>query len=223
MEQYLPVIRSSQIFNGLGDDEILSVLRCTNSYIRNYSKGDFITDSNYRISEISIILSGHVCLITEDYEGNRNIISKLSPGQLFGETFACLGIKPVTISAVADDKCRILFLNIKRLTTVCENAHAFHNQIIQNLLYILSAKNLALTDRIKHTSKRTIRYKLLSYLSDQYHLADSEYFEIPFSRQQLADYLSLDRSALSAELCKMRDEGILEFNRNKFHFLKSST
>lgn len=221
MEQYLPVIRQSQIFHGLSDSEILSVLHCTNSYVRNYGKNDFITDSNYRVSEISIVLQGHVCLITEDYAGNRNIISRLSPGQLFGEAFACLGIKPVTVSAVADDKCSILFLNIKRLTTVCENAHSFHNQIIQNLLYILSSKNLDLTDRIKHTSKRTIRYKLLSYLSDQYHLSDSEYFEIPFSRQQLADYLSVDRSALSAELCKMRNEGILEFNRNKFHFLRS--
>jgi CRP-like cAMP-binding protein len=219
MEKYLPVLRSSKLFDGIADKEILTMLSCMNSYVRSYGKYEYIYKASERIYESSIVLEGKVCLISEDYMGNRNILSEITPGEMFGEVFACMDMKPMTVNAVSEEPSRVLFLSIRRMSNICGNAHGYHNRLIQNLLYILADKNLKLTERMKHTSKRTIRQKVLSYLSDRYHVTGSAYFDIPFNRQQLDDYLSVDRSALSAELCKMRDEGVLEFSRNRFHLL----
>lgn len=137
-------------------------------------------------------------------------------GELFGEVYACLGDDEILYNAVAVKQSIVIFLDISRVLTMCPSACRFHGQIIQNLLSVLASKNKILTQKLEHMSQRTTREKLLSYLSEQSLRAGSPSFEIPFNRQQLADFLSVDRSAMSNELCKMRDEGILLFDKNRF-------
>ena len=148
--------------------------------------------------------------------GNRNIISKVLPAQIFAESFACTPGSHLYVSIVAEEPCKILLLNLKRVLHTCSSSCVFHHIIIRNLLSEIAKKNIQLNEKLIHMAQRTTREKLLSYLSAERNRHNSTVFDIPYNRQQLADYLSVDRSAMSNELCKMRDEGLIEFNKNHF-------
>ena len=165
---------------------------------------------------MGILLSGSVSIENDDVWGNKSILDKIGPGQVFAETYACVPDEPLMISIVATEPTEILFLDMSRVLNICSNACGFHNQLIRNLLSVSLQKNLSLSRRIFHTSSKSIRGRLLSYLSFQATQQGSYDFQIPFSRQQLADYLSVDRSALSNELGKMQKEGLLRVERNHF-------
>ena len=165
---------------------------------------------------MALLLEGCIHIQKEDYWGNLSILSEISEGQIFGEVYACLGSDEILNNAVAVKPGKVLFLDVKRILTMCLSACQFHGRLIRNLLAVLAQKNKMLTRKLEHMSRRTTREKLLSYLSEQSQRAGSPVFDIPFNRQQLADFLSVDRSAMSAELCRMRDEGILSFDRNHF-------
>ena len=158
---------------------------------------------------MGLVLSGAVRMVREDFYGNRSIVAHIGPAELFGETYACAGIEALPISVVADEDSQVLLMDCRRITTSCCNACAFHNRIIFNLLKLVAVKNLVFDQKIQVTSKRTTREKLMAYLLDQAKLRGSNSFTIPFDRQALADYLAVERSAMSAELSKMQKEGIL--------------
>jgi len=166
------------------------------------------------------VLSGRVQIIEEDFWGNRNIIADNWPGDIFGESYAFLPGELLRVSAVAAENSSVMMIDARHMLEICSSACHFHTRLIQNILAETAKKNLALTRKLSHMSKRSTREKLLSYLSGQSLAAGSDQFEIPFNRQQLADYLCVDRSAMSNELCKMRDEGLLTFEKSSFH-LKS--
>lgn len=216
MEQYISILKQAKLFHGMTEQEITQILSCLSAITRTYKRGDNIFHRCDYVTTVAMLLSGTVHIQKEDYWGNRSILSEINAGEIFGEVYACLKTEPIENNAVAAKPCTVLFLDINRILTTCPSACPFHCRLIQNLLSAIAQKNQTLTRKLSHMSQRTIREKLLSYLSEQSIKAGSSVFVIPFNRQQLADYLSVDRSALSAQLCKMREEGILRFDRNHF-------
>ena len=219
MEKYLKVVEQSKLFKGIGEQEAVSMLSCLGAYQRSYQKGDCVFRKGERITAVALLLDGAVHIRKEDYWGNLSILNEISAGEGFGETYACLEVGEMLNNAVAVKNSQVLFLDVKRVLTTCSSACQFHGKLIQNLLSVLALKNKMLTQKLEHMSQRTTREKLLSYLSEQSLREGRPSFDIPFNRQQLADFLSVDRSAMSNELCRMRDEGILEFERNHFVLL----
>ncbi len=216
MENFQNVLQICPLFRGISPEELDAMLRCLGAVTRTYQKEEYVFTAGTEAHSVGVILKGNVQAVKEDYAGNREILARLSSGELFGETFACTGIAELPVSILSTDKSEILFIDYKRILTSCSSACAFHSRLIENMVRIIAEENLRLTQKIEHTMKRTIREKLLSYLSSQAAHAKSRTFVIPFNRQQLADYLSVDRSALSAELGRMREDGLLEFERSRF-------
>lgn len=165
-----------------------------------------------------LVLSGSILIIQEDIWGNRNIISKAGVGQTFAAAYACAPGSVLNVSVVAETAVTVLYLNIKRVLHVCSSACTHHSHIIRNLLGELAEKNLRFSEKLTHMGQRTTRAKLMSYFSAEAQRLGKYEFDIPFSRQQLADYLAVERSGLSLELGKMRDEGLLDFHKNHFDF-----
>lgn len=219
MKKYLNVLKSVKLFNGIEESNLLPLLNCLLGKLKHYEKNQTIFMSGESISCFGIILSGQVQIVQEDYYGNRSILAKIGVGNLFGESFACAETKTLPVSVIATIESELLFIDCSKLATSCANSCAFHSRLIQNMLNITAMKNISLTQKIEFISKRTTREKLIAYLSAEAHKARSNCFSIPFNRQELADYLSVERSAMSAELGKLRNEGILKFKKNEFELL----
>lgn len=215
-EEALPVLRGSAIFAGISDGEIAAMLGCLGAGVREYGKGEFVLRSGDRAESMGLLLSGSVLVAQEDFWGNRNIMAGIRPGQLFAEAFACSPGAALSVSAEAEERCAVLWLGVGRVLTTCPSACPHHARLIRNLLSDLAEKNLRLQEKLTHMGQRTTREKLLSYLSAEARKQGSAEFDIPFSRQQLADYLSVERSAMSAELGRLRDDGVLTFRRSHF-------
>ena len=216
MKKYLSLLENTKLFQGIAKAELKDMLSCLSASKRTYQKGECVFSRGERITSVAMLLEGCIRIQKEDYWGNLSILSEISEGEIFGEVYACLGTDEILNDAVAVKESTVLFLDIDRVLTVCPSACRFHGRLIRNMLSAMALKNKMLTQKLEHMSRRTTREKLLSYLSEQSLKAGSSSFDIPFNRQQLADFLSVDRSAMSNELCKMRDEGILLFDRNHF-------
>lgn len=221
MKNYLNIIKKSSLFYGIREEEIESLLKCLSATTKKYTKNQFVFSLGENIDSVGIVLSGSVHIVKEDFWGNSSILSKVVPGQVFGETFASMQTKELGVNVVAQEETEVLLLNVRGIITICSANCEFHTRLVRNMLFVLAEKNYLLTRKMEHMTQRTTREKLLSYLSDESQKNVSSVFEIPFNRQQLADYLSVERSAMSNELSKLRDEGILEFNKNHFELLIS--
>ena len=207
------------LFRGTNEDEAKEILACLGAFEKSYSKGAIILKAGDFTDNMGLVLAGSVNMEIDDLWGNKTILGHAQVGQLFAETYACIPGEPLMVSVVAAEKCSVLFLNAAHLLTTCQSACAHHNKLIRNLLQISAGKNLALSRRSLHTSFKSIRARLLSYLSEQAKQNGSYQFSIPFNRQQLADYLSVDRSALTRELAKMKDDGLIDYDKNCFRIL----
>lgn len=216
MIQFAPLPPGIPLFSGLSGEEISSVLTCLSPRKKEYGKDDCILSEEDVPTEIGVVLFGSVIIQRVDFWGNRDILAKLGAAELFGESFSCAGAARLPVSVTATEACGILFLDCRRILTPCGNACSFHAALIRNLLGILANKNIRLTQKIGHISKRSTREKLMSYLSEEAGKQRRNPFTIPFNRQELADYLSVDRSAMSTELGKLRDEGLIRFHKNEF-------
>lgn len=214
------VLIGTELFAGISPADLDGMLACLGARAVEYERGRPVLRSGERVTAFGVVLSGQVQIFQEDYFGNRSIFANAGPGQLFAESFACAEASalPVSVTALADS--RLLFIDCGRLSAPCSRACGFHSRLVHNLLNILARKNIALTQKIEITSRRTTREKLLAYLSAQARQAGSGRFFIPFDRQELADYLSVDRSAMSAELGRLRDGGLLRFRKNRFELLR---
>ncbi len=213
-------LAQTPLFRGSTPEEVASMLACLGAVQRAYQKGAVIYCAGDTVQSMGLILSGSVHIESGDVWGNRSILDQAGPGQVFAETYACLPDEPLMVSVTAAADTQVLFLQTSRVLQTCTSACAHHARLIRNLLAISAQKNLILSRRIFHTSPKTIRGRLLSYLSFQSLRQGSRSFTIPFNRQQLADYLSVDRSALSNELGNMQREGLIAFHKNSFE-LKS--
>lgn len=216
MENLSRILKNTGLFAGIDEKDIDRLLFCLSAREAEYKKDVYILSAGEKPTEVGIVLSGSVNIINEDYWGNRTIIAKATAGELFAEAFSCANAKKIPVSVVSAEKTSVLFIDYKKIITTCTSACVFHTSLIRNMLQIIANKNIHLMKKMEHTARRTTREKLLSYLSEQAIAAESSSFDIPFNRQELADYLCVDRSAMSNELSKLRDEGILEFKKNHF-------
>ena len=216
------LIKHAALFDGIDEGEIASMMNCLSAATAKYKKEQIIYRVGDATTMVGVVLSGRAYVVKKDFWGNRSILSEISAGQLFGETYALMPSAPLEVSVAAAEACEVLFLDVRRILTTCSSACEFHARLIRNLLTVTAQKNLLLTRKLEHMAQRTTREKLLSYLSAESQRQKASSFEIPFNRQQLADYLSVDRSAMSNELCKLRDEGILVFEKNRFQLLQPS-
>ena len=221
MNDFIPLLNATRLFSGIEDDEITAMLSCLDAKKERFPKDAFLLRAGETTDSIGLLLSGSVLMIHEDIWGNRNLLSKVEPGETFAAAYACASNAILNVSAVAETPVFVLTLNVKRVLTVCSSACEHHSRIIRNLLGELAEKNLRFGEKLTHMGQRTTRDKVLSYLSAEAQRLGSCEFDIPFSRQQLADYLAVDRSGLSYELGKLRDEGLLEFRLR--HFLLNSS
>lgn len=216
MKKYLSIIQKSSLFSGVSEKELEAMLTCLSPVMTEYAKNQFVLRFGDSVTSMGLVLSGNVHIVREDFWGNRNILSQAAPGQMFAESYVCTQGATLGVSVIAAEAATILSLELRRILTSCTSACEFHTRLIRNLLSVLAEKNLMLNDKLTHMAQRTTREKLLSYLSTEALRQGSSSFDIPFNRQQMADYLSVDRSAMSNELCKMRDEGLLSFSKNRF-------
>ena len=219
MKDFFDILRECPLFDRIGDESLKEMLGCLNAKERSYKKGDAVFAEGDKAKYLGIVLEGSVQLVRVDYYGNRSILANIEPPQLFGEAFACAGMKSLPVDAVAAADTKILLLDAQRIARPCGNACPCHGQTILNLLHIVAKKNLVLHQKIEITSKRSTREKLMTYLLLQAKNAKSHTFTVPYDRQELADYLEVDRSGLSAEISKLRNEKVLECRRSTFTLL----
>jgi CRP-like cAMP-binding protein len=220
MKKYIETLKTVSLFKDIKEPDLQPLLVCLSPKLAQYEKNDIVFMSGDSINSFGVVLSGQVQIVLEDYYGNRSILAQIGKGNLFGESFAFAENESLPVFVIAAAESKLLFLDCRRLASPCANSCAYHRQLIQNMLKILALKNISLTQKIELVSKKTIREKLLAYLSAEAQKAGKSSFSIPFDRQGLADYLSVDRSAMSAVLSKLRNEGIINFNKNKFELLK---
>lgn len=204
------------LFSGIAPQEAVSLLHCLSARQRQYAKDTFLFRAEEPARSVGVLLSGSVHIIQEDYWGNRTILAHAGPGELFGEAFSCAQVSHLPVSVVAAENAVVLLLNCRKLLTVCPSACTFHTRVLTNLLQILAQKNILLTQKIGYLSKRTTREKVTAFLSAQALQCKSSRVTIPFNRQELADYLCVERSALSRELSAMKKDGLLDYRRNQF-------
>ena len=216
MKDFLPVIRASRLFSGVSERELEAMLACLRPETRDYPKDAFVLRAGDTAEAVGLVLSGTILMLQEDVWGNRNILSKAGPGQIFAAAYACAPGSVLNVSVLAETPVTVLFLNVGRVLTLCPAACAHHSRIIRNLLGELAGKNLRLGEKLTHMGQRTTRAKIMSYLSAEAQRLGTYELDIPFSRQQLADYLGVERSGLSLELGKMKQDGLLEFHKNHF-------
>lgn len=213
------LLTKTMLFHGISPQEIEEMLLCLNAEQKNFKKGDIIYYAGDIISSLGLVLSGKVSIENNDAWGNRSILDSIRPGQVFAETYACVPKEPLMVNVVALEPSVVLFLDTKHILQVCSQHCTHHSKLIGNLLSISAQKNLILSRRIFHTAPKSIRGRLLSYLSFQATQSGSCDFTIPFNRQQLANYLNVDRSALSNELSKMQKDGLLRVQKNHFSLM----
>ena len=216
MKNYFSVLSASPLFSGISEAEVTAMLACLRAETKAFPKDAFLLCAGDTAGAIGLVLSGSVLIVQEDIWGNRNILSKAAPGQTFAAAFACAPGAALNASVVAEQPVTVLFLDVQRILNVCPSACAHHSRIIRNLLRELAEKNLRFSEKLTHMGQRTTRAKLLSYLSAEAQRLGAYEFDIPFSRQQLADYLGVERSGLSLELGKLQREGLLDFHKSHF-------
>ena len=207
------------MFSGVGEQEIQSMLGCLDARLGEFDKGEYVVRQGEHLCDILVLVEGSLHIQKDDYWGNRSILGQIAVGEMFGEAYVAPESGAVLNDVVAVEKSKVIFFDVKRILTTCPSACRFHQTIVQNVFFAISDKNRKLVQKLSHMSKRTTREKLISYLSEESKKQNSSYFTIPFNRQQLADFLSVDRSAMSNELCKMRDEHLIEFDKNNFRML----
>lgn len=208
------------LFTAIDTNEWMDMEACGCMRRRHFAKNNLIFHSGDIIHEIGIVISGSVNIENVDLWGNKSLLSNVTAGKLFGESYVLCNV-PVMVNAVAAENSEILFLNANILTDTAYTKRTWHAKLMQNMLQISLRKNLNLVNRSFCITPKTIRERLLIYLSAEAAKAESTTFQISFNRQELADYLNLDRSALSKELGKMRDAGILKFHKNRFTLIRN--
>lgn len=214
-------LRKCPLFKGIESEQLEPLFQCLAAKQSIYKKDAFIFREAEPAIYVGIVVSGGANVIQEDFWGNRTILTHVEPGGLFGEAFSCAGTEYLPVSVIAAEKSEIMLIDYRKISSVCSAACNFHSRMIANMLWILANKNILLTRKMEHISKRTTRDKLLSFLSAQAVRAQSSEIVIPFNRQELADFLCVERSALSRELSGMKRDGLLEYDKNRFVLSKS--
>ena len=213
----LKILENSRLFAGIRVDEIQPMLSCLQAVERKYPRGAYIFHTGEEVRALALLVRGTAHIQKEDFWGNRSLLASLAAGDIFAEAYAMPGSGAMRSDVMAVESCTVLLMDVERVLSRCTNSCAFHARLTENLFVLLAEKNRILARKADYLAQRTTRQRLLVYLSEQAQRAGSAEFTIPFNRQQLADFLSVERSAMSAELSRMQAEGLLETERSWFH------
>ena len=222
MKLNIDLLHKCPLFAKIEKQEIEILLSCLGSKKIIFEKNDFIFNAGDILTKVGIVLSGSVHILQEDFWGRRNIFTRISPGYLLGAAFSCLEEVSPPVSAMSAENSEILFIDYAKIIKSCSSACSFHSILIKNIITILAQNNVKFIEKMEHLTKPNTREKLLSYLSRQAQRNKNSSFKIIFNRQELADYLSIDRSAMSKELSKMRRDGLIDFQKNSFTLITKS-
>lgn len=220
-KEYIPELQSMYLFNGIADNEMELMLNCLGAYIREYQKDQCVILCEDNVDFVGIILSGKVDMIRDDLWGNRTLLVSMGKGDVFGENFSFGALRNATVSFWTSTNSKILYLSFNRIVQPCSKACEFHHRLIENMVMLIAKKNVALIDKVDILSKKTLREKISTYLLQEAGKQNNPYFDITLGRVQLAEYLCANRSALTRELNAMRNEGLIDYDKNSFHILKS--
>ena len=220
MKKYLEILKKCPLFFGIEGSDLIKMLGCLGAKTEHFDKKYTIFADGSPAKYIGIVLSGSAQIIQVDYYGNRSILGEIETSQVFAEAFACAAVRSLPVSVIANEPCEVMLIDCNHILHICQNNCGFHQQLIYNLMKDLAIKTIMFHQRMEVTSKRSTREKLMSYLVLQAKKAQSNSFDIPFDRQELADYLEVDRSGLSAEISKMKKEGISNCTKNRFELLE---
>ncbi len=212
----LEFLKNTMIFRGMNDDELADSLNFFQANEQTFKKGSIILHAGDVTDKMGLVMEGSVTIECDDVWGNRTLLSNVERGQFFAETYALLPDEPMLVNVIANEDCRILFLRIGSLKRLQNNMESWMIGFVSNLLIVSTQKNLMLSSRSFHTAPKTIRGRVMSYLNSVSMQKHSREFNIPFDRQQLADYLNLERTALSKELSKMKADGLIDYYKNSF-------
>lgn len=210
MKDFFEILSRCLLFKGMERSDLNSMLTCLDGKTIKISKGSPVFLEGTPARFVGIVLSGTVQVMREDYYGNRSIMTILQPGELFAEAFSFAGLETMPVSAIAIKDSEVLLLDCRRVLTTCSNSCHFHNLLLKNLLQGMAQKNLALSQKIRYMSQKSTKEKLMAYLFDQAKQHKSTEFVIPYDRQALADYLGVERSAMSAEIGKLKSSGQID-------------
>ncbi len=210
--------QNALLFSGIPENDIASMLKCLEAAEYSYEKGMTILQRGEPFEKIGVVLSGTLLITREDELGNLFVLTQVNCGQIFGMSFAGGFNTDIGVKAAGSD-CKVLLIKAQRIFSPCHKNCQCHKRLISNLFTCMAKKNVELTRKVYHISQRTLRRKIISYLTEQMELCGSATFEIPLDRQQMADYLACDRSALSAELARMKSAGIIDYRKNRFTVL----
>ena len=219
MDKYFQTLKKCPLFAEIENSSLQTLLNCLMATRRSFAKNEFVFSTGSSVQSVGIVLSGSVNVLKEDYWGNRVILTHVDSGNLFGEAFSCAEVDSLPVSVMTTEASEILLIDYKRIITTCSSACPFHIALVKNMLKLLAQKNVMLTQKMEIISHRTTRERLLAYLSSQAIKSGNNRFVIPFDRQQLADFLSVERSAMSAELSRMQVDGLIITNKSEFELL----
>ena len=219
MEEYFEILSQCPLFTGITQPEIREMLHCLDGKMTGIPKGNPVFLEGDPAWFVGVVLSGAVQVVRDDYYGNRSVLTVISPGGLFAEAFACAGLEALPVSAIALQPSTVLFLHCGKILTGCSHGCPFHSRLAHNLLRGIAQKNLMLTRKIRCMSRKTTREKLMTFLLDQAKQQGSPEFTIPYDRQALADYLGVERSAMSAEISKLKRDGLIDCSGSRFRVL----
>ena len=218
MEEYYYILQKNPLFKEADNSDIRSMLDCLDAKMVSIKKGEYVVIEGEAMKSIGIVLSGGLQVVKDDSEGIRTILAGIGPSDIFGEAVCCAGMEQSPVSVVANEVSDVLLLDFKRILNVCSNTCTFHLKLIENMLYVLAQKNLFLQNRMDITSKKRVREKILMYL-DSLGAAVGKIVDVPLNREQMAEYLCVERSALSHELMRMKKDGIIDYHKNSFKLL----
>jgi len=215
MKKYLPVLKSVSLFGDVDADELASMLDCMGAKIKSAEKGSMLLLAGDKPKYVGIVLTGLLHIIHEDYDGNRSLLAVLTPGELFAEALCCAGISESPVTVIADVDSKVMLLGFERILHTCPNSCAFHTKLIENMLRLIALKNLLLQSHMEIISMKSIRAKVMRYI-ESFVPKQGREVTIPLNREELANYLCVERSALSHELMRMKRDGLIEYKKNKF-------
>lgn len=207
------------IFDRITQQEKHQLFKYLQAGTKTFSKGEIIFDIGDKVTSVGYVEYGRVELRKNDFEGNEIIVARVTKNETFAETFACTKVKS-KVCATAIEETKVLFLNFNRILSVCTNSCPFHRKLLENLINVIATKNLLLQDRIELLSKKTLRERIFSLLLRQKQICGTDIFEIPYSREQMAQFLGANRSALSRELTRLKNENLIDFHQNLFRIVK---
>lgn len=209
-------LQKLSLFYGMTEEEIDKLIECSHSMIREYKAKELVMEKGRKITHFGVVLEGRLQMVQDDYSGNRDVFLTIEPAQLFGEVFAFAGMAELPADIEAIEKSRVLFLDYSRIRNVCRHSCTFHSNLLSNLLKIVAQNNMALNDKIEIMSKRTTKEKIMAFLVKEAKRQGAASFEIEMDRQTMADYLGVERSAMSAEIGKLRKEGRIQAEKRRF-------